>query len=151
MARISLQVDGRAHVIDADPEMPLLYALRDDLKLANPHFGCGLAQCGACTVHLDGEAVRSCVTPVAAGHQVTTLAGLGTEAKPHPVQAAYVEEAVPQCGYCLNGWVMTAAAFLKKNPKPTDAQIREGLSGLKCRCGTHMAILRAVKRAAQSV
>jgi aerobic-type carbon monoxide dehydrogenase small subunit (CoxS/CutS family) len=153
MARISLQVDGRAHVIDADPEMPLLYALRDDLKLANPHFGCGLAQCGACTVHLDGEAVRSCVTPVsaAAGHQVTTLAGIGTEAKPHPVQAAYVEEAVPQCGYCLNGWVMTAAAFLKKNPKPTDAQIREGLSGLKCRCGTHMAILRAVKRAAQSV
>jgi aerobic-type carbon monoxide dehydrogenase small subunit (CoxS/CutS family) len=153
MARISFQVDGRAHVIDADPDMPLLYALRDDLKLANPHFGCGLAQCGACTVHLDGEAIRSCVTKVsaAAGHQVTTLAGLGTEAKPHPVQAAYVEEAVPQCGYCLNGWVMTAAAFLKKNPKPTDAQIREGLSGLKCRCGTHMAILRAVKRAAQSV
>jgi aerobic-type carbon monoxide dehydrogenase small subunit (CoxS/CutS family) len=153
MARISLQVDGRTHVIDADPDMPLLYALRDDLKLANPHFGCGLAQCGACTVHLDGEAIRSCVTKVsaAAGHQVTTLAGLGTEAKPHPVQAAYVEEAVPQCGYCLNGWVMTAAAFLKKNPKPTDAQIREGLSGLKCRCGTHLAILRAVKRAAQSV
>ena len=153
MARISLQVDGRTHVIDADPDMPLLYALRDDLKLANPHFGCGLAQCGACTVHLDGEAIRSCVTKVsaAAGHQVTTLAGLGTEAKPHPVQAAWVEEAVPQCGYCLNGWVMTAAAFLKKNPKPTDAQIREGLSGLKCRCGTHMAILRAVKRAAQSV
>jgi aerobic-type carbon monoxide dehydrogenase small subunit (CoxS/CutS family) len=153
MARISLQVDGRTHVIDADPDMPLLYALRDDLKLANPHFGCGLAQCGACTVHLDGEAIRSCVTKVsaAAGHQVTTLAGLGTEAKPHPVQAAYVEEAVPQCGYCLNGWVMTAAAFLNMNPKPPDAQIRVGLSGLKCRCGTHLAILRAVKRAAQSV
>ena len=153
MARMTLRVDGRDHAIDADPDMPLLYALRDDLKLSNPHFGCGLAQCGACTVHLDGEAVRSCVTKTSAavGHQVTTLAGLGTEQKPHPVQAAYVEEAVPQCGYCLNGWVMTAAAFLKKTPKPSDAQIRDALSGLKCRCGTHMAILRAVKRAAQSV
>ena len=153
MARITLNVDGRNATVDADPDMPLLYALRDDLKLKNPHFGCGLAQCGACTVHLDGEPVRSCVTKLsqAAGHRVTTIAGLGTPEKPHPVQAAYVDEAVPQCGYCLNGWVMTAAALLKKNPKSTDAQIREGLSGLKCRCGTHMAILRAVKRAAGSV
>ena len=150
MARINLQVDGRAQTIDADPNMPLLYALRDDLKMSNPHFGCGLAQCGACTVHLDGEPIRSCVTKVsaAAGHQITTLAGLGTEAKPHPLQVAYVEEGVPQCGYCLNGWVMTGAALLKKNKKPTDAQIREALTGLKCRCGTHVAIIRAVKRAA---
>lgn len=153
MARITLQVDGRAQTIDADPDMPLLYALRDDLKLSNPHFGCGLAQCGACTVHLDGEPIRSCVTQVsaAAGHQITTLAGLGTEAKPHPVQAAYVEEGVPQCGYCLNGWVMTAAALLKRNKKPTEAEIKDALTGLKCRCGTHMAIIRAVKRASEAM
>ncbi len=148
--RISLSVNGRVQTIDADPDMPLLYALRNDLGLSNPHFGCGLAQCGACTVHIDGEPVRSCVTPVSAadGVQITTLAGLGTPEKPHPVQKAYVDEQVPQCGYCVNGWIMTAAAFLKKTPKPTDGQIREALSGLKCRCGTHLAILRAVKRAA---
>jgi nicotinate dehydrogenase subunit A len=153
MARIDLNVDGRTQTIDADPNMPLLYALRDDLKLSNPHFGCGLAQCGACTVHLDGEPIRSCVTKVsaAAGHQITTLAGLGSEAKPHPLQAAYVEEGAPQCGYCLNGWVMTAAALLKRTKKPTDAQIRQALTGLKCRCGTHMAIIRAVKRAAEAM
>ncbi len=150
MPRYTLQVDGRAEQVDADADMPLLYALRDNLGLHNPHFGCGLAQCGACTVHLDGEPTRSCVTPMGAvgTRQVTTLAGLGTEEKPHPVQAAYVEEAVPQCGYCINGWIMTAAAFLKKTPKPTDAEIREAMTGLKCRCGTHMAILRAIKRAA---
>ncbi|MBM3597001.1 MAG: (2Fe-2S)-binding protein [Alphaproteobacteria bacterium] len=149
-SRITLHVDGKARTIDADPDMPLLYALRNELGLANPHFGCGLAQCGACTVHVDGEAVRSCVTPLSAvgNGAVTTLAGLGTPDKPHPVQKAYVEEQVPQCGYCINGWIMTAAALLTKTPKPTDAEIREGLSGLKCRCGTHMAILRAVKRAA---
>jgi aerobic-type carbon monoxide dehydrogenase small subunit (CoxS/CutS family) len=148
--RISLSVNGRVQTIDADADMPLLYALRNDLGLSNPHFGCGLAQCGACTVHIDGEPVRSCVTPVSAadGVQITTLAGLGTPEKPHPVQKAYVDEQVPQCGYCINGWIMTAAAFLKKTPKPDDAQIREALSGLKCRCGTHLAILRAVKRAA---
>ena len=148
--RISLRVNGRVQAIDVDPDMPLLYALRDDLGLSNPHFGCGLAQCGACTVHIDGEPVRSCVTPVSAaeGVEITTLAGLGTPDKPHPVQKAYVEEQVPQCGYCINGWIMTAAAFLKKTPKPTDGQIREALSGLKCRCGTHLAILGAVKRAA---
>ena len=153
MARITLQVDGRTHVIDADPDMPLLYALRDDLELSNPHFGCGLAQCGACTVHLDGEPIRSCVTPVSAveGRQVTTLAGLGTPDNPHPVQAAFVAEEVPQCGYCLNGWIMTSAALLERNPHPSDAEIREALADLKCRCGTHMAILRAVKRAAESM
>ena len=153
MATFRFIVDGKALAVDAAPEMPLLYALRDDLGLANPHFGCGLAQCGACTVHLEGEPVRSCVLPVsaAAGKRVTTLAGLGTPEQPHPLQAAYVEEQVPQCGYCINGWIMTAAAFLKKNPKASEEQVREALAGLKCRCGTHVAILRAVKRAQSSM
>jgi nicotinate dehydrogenase subunit A len=150
MARISLDVNGKVQTIDTDPDMPLLYALRNDLGLNNPHFGCGLAQCGACTVHVDGVAVRSCVTPVSAvdNAKVVTLAGLGTPEKPHPIQKAYVEQQVPQCGYCINGWIMTAAAFLNQKKKPTDADIREALTGLKCRCGTHMGILRAVKRAA---
>ncbi len=147
---ISINVNGKAHQIEADPEMPLLYALRNELGLNNPHFGCGLAQCGACTVHLDGQPIRSCVTPLSAvgGGKVVTLAGLGTPEHPHPLQAAYVEEEVPQCGYCINGWIMTAAAFLRDNKKPTEVQIKEALSGLKCRCGTHVSILRAVKRAA---
>ncbi|MBI1776002.1 MAG: (2Fe-2S)-binding protein [Proteobacteria bacterium] len=147
----SLKVNGVQHRLDADPDMPLLYALRNELGLNNPHFGCGLAQCGACTVHLDGFAIRSCQTRIAdaAQGEIVTLAGLGTPANPHPLQRAYVEEAVPQCGYCINGWIMTAAAFLKQNPKPSDAEIRDALTGLKCRCGTHMAILRAVKRAAE--
>lgn len=150
---IHLEVNGKPHdVVVDDPDMPLLYALRDELGLNNPHFGCGLAQCGACTVHIDGQAVRSCVTPLsqAKGHKITTLAGLGTPEHPHKLQTAYVAEQVPQCGYCINGWIMTAAALLRENPHPTDAQIRDGLSGLKCRCGTHMAIIRAVKRAAQA-
>jgi nicotinate dehydrogenase subunit A len=148
--RISLDVNGKTHMIEADPDMPLLYALRNDLGLNNPQFGCGLAQCGACTVHIDGAPVRSCVTSVAsaAGAKIVTLSGLGTPENPHPLQKAYVEEEVPQCGYCINGWIMTAAAFLKEKKKPTDAEIRDALSGLKCRCGTHMGILRAVKRAA---
>ena len=149
MARIDLDVNGKVHTIDADPDMPLLYALRNDLGLNNPHFGCGLAQCGACTVHVDGQSVRSCVTPVSAvgNGKVVTLAGLGTPEKPHPVQKAYVEEQVPQCGYCINGWIMTAASLLNQNKKPSDAEIKDALTGLKCRCGTHMSILRAVKRA----
>ena len=149
--KFTLNVNGKTHTVDADPDMPLLYALRNDLGLSNPHFGCGLAQCGACTVHVDGAAVRSCVTPISSvgTRKVVTLAGLGTAEKPHPVQAAFIQEEVFQCGYCLNGWVMTTAALLKEKKKPTDAEIREGLSGLKCRCGTHMAILRAVKRASE--
>ena len=147
----SLNVNGTVHKIEADEDMPLLYALRDDLGLNNPHFGCGLAQCGACTVHIDGQAVRSCVTPVSAvgTGKVVTLAGLGTPEKPHPVQAAYVQEEVPQCGYCINGWIMTAAALLNRNKKPSDAEIKEALTGLKCRCGTHMGIMRAVRRASE--
>jgi aerobic-type carbon monoxide dehydrogenase small subunit (CoxS/CutS family) len=149
---IELTVDGQAHTIVADPDMPLLYALRDDLGLKNPRFGCGLSQCGACTVLLDGQPVRSCVTPLKslAGRKVVTLNGIGSDDKPHKVQAAFIEEQVPQCGYCLNGWVMTSVALLEKNPHPSDAQIREALTGIKCRCGTHTAILRAVKRAAQA-
>ena len=153
MASIKFAVDGKSVTLNADPNMPLLYALRNDLEMGNPHFGCGLAQCGVCTVHLDGEPVRSCVMPVSAvaGKKVTTLKGLGTPKKPHPLQAAFVEEQVPQCGYCVNGWIMTAAALLKKNPKANDAQVREALAELKCRCGTHVSILRAIKRAQQQM
>src|SRR5262252_741352 len=149
--RFTLNVNGKDHTVDVDPDMPLLYALRNDIGLNNPHFGCGLAQCGACTVHLDGQAIRSCVTPVSAvgDGKVVTLAGLGTPEKPHPLQIAYVEEQVPQCGYCINGWIMTAAAFLSQKKKPTEAEIKTALEGLKCRCGTHMGIMRAVKRAAE--
>jgi nicotinate dehydrogenase subunit A len=149
--KFTLNVNGRDHTVDVDPDMPLLYALRNDIGLNNPHFGCGLAQCGACTVHLDGQAIRSCVTPVSAvgDGKVVTLEGLGTPDKPHPIQAAYVEEQVLQCGYCINGWIMTAAAFLNETKKPTEAEIMTALEGLKCRCGTHMGIMRAVKRAAE--
>jgi nicotinate dehydrogenase subunit A len=150
MAKITLDVNGKSHSIDADPDMPLLYALRNDIGLNNPHFGCGLAQCGACTVHLNGAPIRSCITPVSAvgDAKIVTLAGLGTPEKPHPLQTAYIEEQVTQCGYCINGWIMTAAALLNRVKKPTDDQIKDALTGLKCRCATHMAILRAVKRAA---
>jgi aerobic-type carbon monoxide dehydrogenase small subunit (CoxS/CutS family) len=149
MASTQFTVDGKSVNIDGDPAMPLLYALRDDLQMQNPKFGCGLAQCGACTVHMDGTPIRSCVMPVSvmAGKKITTLAGLGTPEKPHPLQTAFVEEQVPQCGYCINGWLMTAAAFLKTNPKANDAELREALKDLKCRCGTHVSILRAIKRA----
>jgi aerobic-type carbon monoxide dehydrogenase small subunit (CoxS/CutS family) len=149
MAIVKFILDAKSVSVDADPSMPLLYALRNDLGLNNPHFGCGLGQCGACTVHLDGAPVRSCSTPLSAvqDHTVTTLRGLGTPDKPHPLQQAYVEEQVPQCGYCVNGWIMTAAAFLASNPRASEAQVREALSGLKCRCGTHVSILRAVRRA----
>ena len=152
MAIYRFTVDGKRVSVNAQPEMPLLYALRDDLGLRNPHFGCGLAQCGACTVIIDGEPARSCSVTVSSleGRKITTLAGIQKDGKPHKVQTAFIEEQVPQCGYCMNGWVMTSVALLDEKPKPTDAEIRDALSGLKCRCGTHVAILRAVKRAAQA-
>lgn len=148
--KIALNVNGRPAAIEADdPQMPLLYALRDDLGLHGPRFGCGLAQCGACTVHLDGQAVRSCVTPVAsvAGKRVVTLEGLGTPSKPHPLQLAFIEEQAVQCGYCINGMIMQAAALLQTNKKPSDDEIKAALAGNLCRCGTHLRIVRAVKRA----
>jgi nicotinate dehydrogenase subunit A len=151
--KYTLNVNGKTQTVEADPDMPLLYALRNDLGLNNPQFGCGLAQCGACTVHMDGNAIRSCVTPISSvgDAKVVTLSGLGTPEKPHPLQAAYVEEEVTQCGFCVNGWVMTGAAFLNRTKNPSEAQIKEALTGIKCRCGTHMSIMRAMKRAASNM
>jgi nicotinate dehydrogenase subunit A len=137
-----------------DPDMPLLYALRDNLALKGPRFGCGLAQCGACTVHIDGNAVRSCVTALSsleAGQRVVTLEGLGTAERPHPVQRAFVEEQAVQCGYCINGMIMESAAFLTRNRKPSEAQIKQALANNLCRCGTHARIVRAVKRASETI
>ncbi len=147
---LTLRVNGRSRAVNAEPDTPLLYALRNDLGLNGPKYGCGLSQCGACTVIVSGEAVRSCVTPVEAvkGKEVTTLEGLGTAEKPHPVQKAFIAEQAAQCGYCSNGMIMTAKALLDRNKKPSDAEIRDALAGNLCRCGTHMRILRAVKRAA---
>src|SRR5262245_59357220 len=152
MPQLTLMIDGRARTIEVDdPDMPLLYALRDELQLNNPRFGCGLGQCGACTVQIDGRAARSCVTPVSSvgDRKITTLAGIGTPEKPHKVQRAWLEEQVNQCGYCINGWILTAVELLDRNPKPSDAQIKEALNGLICRCGTQNAALKAVKRAAE--
>jgi aerobic-type carbon monoxide dehydrogenase small subunit (CoxS/CutS family) len=153
MARVSLIVDGVEREIEADDDMPLLYALRGELGLKGPKFGCGLAQCGACTVIIDGAATRSCVIPAAAvaGKEIRTLDGLGTAENPHPVQAAFIAEEAAQCGYCANGWIMTAVAGLERDSNPTDDEIRAMLAGLKCRCGTHMAMLRAVRRAADTM
>ena len=147
---IEMTVNGRRERVTAEPDTPLLYVLRNDLGVQGPRFGCGLGQCGACTVHLDGTAIRSCATPVATarGASVTTIEGLAKGNALHAVQQAFVDEQAAQCGYCINGWIMTAAALLEKNPRATEDDIRRGLSGLKCRCGTHMNILRAVKRAA---
>jgi nicotinate dehydrogenase subunit A len=150
MASVSLKVNGKTQVVDVDPETPLLYVLRNDLQLNGPKFGCGLAQCGACTVIMNGNAIRSCVTQVSAAQNqpVTTLEGLGSTKKMHKIQQAFVDEQAVQCGYCINGMIMTSKALLDKNPKPTDDQIKEALAGNLCRCGTHTRILRAVKRAA---
>ncbi len=148
---IALNVNGRtARVMADDPNMPLLYALRNDLGLRGPRFGCGLGQCGACTVHMDGNAVRSCITPLSlvGDRPIVTLEGLGTPEKPHPMQQAFIDEQAVQCGYCINGMIMEAAAFLAKTRNPSDSQIREALASNLCRCGTHLRILRAVKRAA---
>jgi nicotinate dehydrogenase subunit A len=149
--RISFKLNGKpASIVTDDPQMPLLYALRDGLALRGPRFGCGLGQCGACTIHLDGAAARSCVTPVSAiaGRAVVTLEGLGTPTKPHPLQQAFIAEQAVQCGYCINGMIMQAAALLRITRNPTDEQIRTALAANLCRCGTHVRILRAVKRAA---
>jgi nicotinate dehydrogenase subunit A len=152
MARsIALNVNGQtARVTVDDPDMPLLYALRNDLGLHGPRFGCGLGQCGACTVHIDGTAVRSCITPLSSvgNRDVVTLEGLGTPEKLHPMQQAFIDEQAVQCGYCINGMIMEAAAFLAKTRNPSDEQIREALASNLCRCGTHLRIMRAVKRAA---
>jgi aerobic-type carbon monoxide dehydrogenase small subunit (CoxS/CutS family) len=152
MPRFRLDIDGRAQTIEADNDQPLLYALRE-LKFRGPKFGCGLAQCGACTVIVDGQPIRSCVIPVAAldGKAVRTLDGLSRDGEPHPVQAAFIEEEAAQCGYCTNGWIMTAVASLERNPNVSDADIRSMFTGLKCRCGTHMSIMRAVRRAADQM
>jgi len=146
---LKLEVNGTSHTIHVDdPDMPLLYALRDDLDQTNPRFGCGLGQCGACTVHIDGKPTRSCVTPVGKleGKSITTITGLGTEEHPHPLQTAFAEVQATQCGYCMNGWMMTAAALIAEKPKATIAEIKQGLAGVKCRCGTHTSIVRAVAR-----
>jgi len=152
MASKALTVNGkRVRITIDDPDMPLLYVLRDNLALRGPRFGCGLAQCGACTVHVDGKAVRSCVTPLSSlepNQRVVTLEGLGTPAKPHPVQSAFIAEQAVQCGYCINGMIMESAAFLARNKKPSEAEIKQALANNLCRCGTHVRIVRAVKRAA---
>ena len=150
--QMSLDVNGRAaRVSDDDPDTPLLYVLRDDLGLHGPRFGCGLGQCGSCTVHVDGQAVRSCITPVSGlkpGAKIVTLEGLGTPEMPHPVQAAFIAEQAAQCGYCINGMIMQSAALLNETPKPDEAAIRQALAQNLCRCGTHLRIVRAVQRAA---
>ncbi|MGA9508431.1 MAG: (2Fe-2S)-binding protein [Candidatus Sulfotelmatobacter sp.] len=148
MATISLQVNGRAHTVDVDPETPLLYVLNDELQLRGPKFGCGLAQCGACTVILQGQAVRSCVLPVGAvkQQQITTLEGLGTPEKPHAIQQAFIDAGAAQCGFCLSGVILTAKTLLDENPKASDEQIRESMSNVLCRCFTHTRMLRAIKR-----
>ena len=150
--QFTINVDGVDHQIEAEPDMPLLYALTNDLERKGPKFGCGLAQCGACTVIHNGTAIRSCSVPMAAiTGPIRTLDGIGTPEKPHPLQKAFIESEAGQCMYCINGWVMTSLAYLEKNPNPSDADLREALAGLKCRCGTHMAILRAVRKAADEM
>lgn len=151
MARVSLRVNGRARFLEVNPQCPLLYVLRDNLALNNPKFGCGLGQCGACTVLLDNQPIRSCLFPVSAatGKEIVTLEGLGTSEHPHPVQSAFIEEQVLQCGYCMNGWILTSKALLDRIPNPTDEEIRTALADLVCRCGCHVRVFRAVRRAAQ--
>ena len=150
MARFNLTVNGEARVVDVDPDTPLLYVLRDNLALKGPKFGYGLGQCGACTVHVAGEAVRSCGLPIDAlsNRAVTTLEGLGTSTKPSKLQQAFIDEQAAQCGYCVNGMIMTSAALLAKKKSPSEADIRAALADNLCRCGTHKRIVAAVKRAA---
>jgi aerobic-type carbon monoxide dehydrogenase small subunit (CoxS/CutS family) len=149
MAAITLLVNGKKHMVDVDPATPLLYVLRNDLDLSGPRFGCGLGQCGACTVLMKGEATRSCLRPVGQSQnvEITTLEGLAKDGKLHPIQQAWIDEQVPACGYCQNGQMLTAKALLDKNPHPTDAQIRDAMKGVLCRCMTYYGINAAVKRA----
>jgi nicotinate dehydrogenase subunit A len=149
---LTITVNGHSHEVEAEPDTPLLYVLRNELKLNAAKFGCGLAECGACTVLIDGEAVRSCIYPVSdvVGKQVTTLEGLGGEGHLHPLQQAFLDEQAAQCGYCIPGMIMTAAAFLEQNPTPDDPAIRQALAGNLCRCGTHVRILHAVARASKA-
>ena len=151
MSRISLLVNGKIRVVDAALDTPLLYVLRDNLELNGPKFGCGLSQCGACTVMVEGRSVRSCSVPVSSMHNrsITTLEGLGSSTHPNCLQKAFIEEQAAQCGYCINGMIMTAQAFLDKNPNPSEDEIKEALNRNLCRCGTHLRIVRAVKRAAR--
>jgi nicotinate dehydrogenase subunit A len=150
MASYNLKINGEARVVDVDPDTPMLYVLRDNLALKGPKFGCGLAQCGSCTIHVNGEAVRSCVLPIeeVKDRAVTTLEGLGTSAKPSKLQQAFIQEQAAQCGYCVNGMIMTSAALLAKNKSPSESEIRAALADNLCRCGTHQRIVAAVKRAA---
>jgi aerobic-type carbon monoxide dehydrogenase small subunit (CoxS/CutS family) len=146
----TLKVNGRMHTLDVDPSTPLLYILRNDLGLQGPHFGCGLGQCGLCTVIINGAATRSCITPLSSVKgEVTTLEGLATNGKLHPVQQAWIDEQVPQCGFCQNGQIMTAKALLDKNPNPTDEQIRDGMNRTLCRCMTYYRVQAAIKRASK--
>ncbi len=149
MSLLSLKVNGQTHHLDVDPTTPLLYVLSDDLGLTAPKFGCGLGQCGACTVLVKGQAVRSCITPVESvqGVDIVTLEGLGTVDKPHPIQRAFIEEQAAQCGFCLNGVILTAKAFLDKNPRATETEIQQGMSRVLCRCFTHTRMFRAIDRA----
>src|SRR5262245_19891243 len=148
---VTLSINGKPQRLDADPATPLLWALRERLALTGTKFGCGIAQCGACTVHIDGKPVRSCVTPISAavGKRITTIEGLGRNGKPHPVQLAWTEIGVPQCGYCQSGQVMSAAALLAEKPIPTDADIDAAMAGNLCRCGTYLRIRKAIHRAAE--
>jgi nicotinate dehydrogenase subunit A len=152
MPTISLKVNGGVHAVDVDPETPLLYVLGDELHLRGPKFGCGLGQCGACTVLMNGHAVRSCVTPVSeVNHaEILTLEGLGTSAKPHPIQQAFIDEEAAQCGFCLSGVILSAKAFLDRNPKATDDQIRQALAGVLCRCFAHARMFKAIQRYAKT-
>jgi nicotinate dehydrogenase subunit A len=151
VSKIALKVNGRAETVDVDPATPLLYVLSDDLALRGPKFGCGLGQCGACTVIARGKAIRSCVTPVStvAGAEITTLEGLGTIEKPHPLQQAFIDEQAAQCGFCLNGVILTAKAFLDRNPKASDAEIRQAMAGVLCRCFSNARMLRAISKYAR--
>jgi aerobic-type carbon monoxide dehydrogenase small subunit (CoxS/CutS family) len=152
MSNINLKVNGSTHTVDVDPSTPLLYILRNDLGLQGPRFGCGLGQCGACTVIVNGQAIRSCITPVSSvKSEVTTLEGISTQGRLHPLQQAWIDEQVPQCGFCQNGQIMTAKALLDKNPNPTDAQIREGMNRTLCRCMTYYRIQAAIKRGAKMI